>query len=47
MIVGVTERSIERNIQKLQKENILERVGPAKGGYWKVSLDNTGEHNEQ
>ncbi len=47
VIVGVTERSIERNIQKLQKENILERVGPAKGGFWKVSLDNTGEHNEQ
>ncbi len=35
-IVGVTERSIERNIQKLQEENRLRRVGPAKGGHWKV-----------
>ncbi|MCK4678243.1 MAG: putative DNA binding domain-containing protein [Bacteroidales bacterium] len=35
-IIGVTERSIERNIQKLQKENKLQRIGPAKGGYWKV-----------
>ena len=34
--IGVTERSIERNIQKLQKDGILERIGPAKGGYWKI-----------
>ncbi len=35
-IIGITERSIERNIQKLQKERIILRIGPAKGGYWKV-----------
>ena len=34
--IGVTERSIERNIQKLQKEGIVQRIGPAKGGYWKI-----------
>ena len=37
ILIGVTERSIERNIQKLQKEGKLKRVGPAKGGYWQVS----------
>jgi ATP-dependent DNA helicase RecG len=37
ILIGVTERSIERNIQKLQKEGELKRVGPAKGGYWQVS----------
>jgi ATP-dependent DNA helicase RecG len=34
--IGVTERSIERNIQRLQRDNLLRRVGPAKGGHWKV-----------
>lgn len=36
VIVGVTERSIERNIQKLHKDNLLERVGAANGGSWEV-----------
>ena len=35
-IIGVTERSIERNIQKLQRNGIIRRIGPAKGGYWEV-----------
>ncbi len=32
----VTERSIERNIQKLRTEGRLQRIGPARGGYWEV-----------
>jgi ATP-dependent DNA helicase RecG len=35
-MIGVTTRSIERNIQKLQKQGRLRRVGPDKGGYWEV-----------
>ncbi len=35
-IIGVTERSIERNIKKLQAQNRLRRIGPAKGGHWEV-----------
>ena len=38
-LLGVTPRSIERNLQKLQAENRLTRIGPAKGGYWKVLLN--------
>jgi len=34
--IGVTERSIERNIQKLQQNGKLIRIGPAKGGHWKI-----------
>jgi len=34
--IGVTGRSIERNIQKLQQYGKLKRVEPAKGGYWEV-----------
>jgi ATP-dependent DNA helicase RecG len=32
LLFGVTERSIERNIQKLQIDGRLHRIGPAKGG---------------
>jgi len=34
--IGISERSIERNIQKLHIEKKLRREGPAKGGYWKL-----------
>lgn len=35
--IGVSSRSIERNLQNLQKDKKLERIGSAKGGYWKVN----------
>ncbi|MFN7460834.1 MAG: ATP-binding protein [Akkermansiaceae bacterium] len=34
--IGITERSIERTIKKLQEEGRLRRIGPAKGGHWEV-----------
>ena len=37
--IGITERSIERSISQLQKNNKIVRVGPDKGGYWKVILN--------
>jgi len=36
-LIGVTERFIERNIQKLQSLGLLERIGGRKEGHWKVS----------
>jgi ATP-dependent DNA helicase RecG len=33
---GVAPRSIERNIQNLQKQGLLRRIGPDKGGHWEV-----------
>lgn len=35
-IAGVTTRSVERNIKKLQDAGRLRRVGPGKGGHWEV-----------
>ncbi|MCG2738640.1 MAG: winged helix-turn-helix transcriptional regulator [Syntrophaceae bacterium] len=35
-LIGVTERSIERNIRKLQEQGQLRRIGPAKGGHWEI-----------
>ena len=37
--IGITERSIERNIKKLQEEGKIKRSGPAKGGYWQILAD--------
>ena len=35
-IIGISQRKIEENISKLKKKGVLRRIGPAKGGYWKV-----------
>ena len=37
--IGVTERSIERNIQKLQQEGFLRRSCGRKEGRWDVILN--------
>jgi len=39
-LIGVTERSIERNIRRLQAQGRLRRIGPDKGGHWEV-IDKT------
>ena len=35
-LTGVTERSIQRNLSRLQAEKRLCRIGPARGGHWQV-----------
>lgn len=35
-LLQVTDRTIERDIQKLMKMEILERVGSGRSGYWKI-----------
>lgn len=35
-ILGITEKSIYKNIEKLKQKGILKRVGPAKGGHWEI-----------
>ncbi|MDP2908989.1 MAG: winged helix-turn-helix transcriptional regulator, partial [Nanoarchaeota archaeon] len=37
-IAGISERKIKENIAKLKKKGLLKRIGPAKGGHWKVIL---------
>jgi len=34
--IGITERSVQRNIQKLQKDGLLSRVGGRKVGHWEL-----------
>ncbi|MCK4607879.1 MAG: putative DNA binding domain-containing protein [Gammaproteobacteria bacterium] len=35
-LIGITERSVQRNIQKLQSDGLLQRIGGRKEGYWKI-----------
>ncbi len=35
--IGVTARTIERNLKKLQDQKKITRVGGAKGGHWELS----------
>ncbi len=34
--IGITDKGIEWQLRKLKEENILKRVGPAKGGHWEI-----------
>jgi ATP-dependent DNA helicase RecG len=36
-LIGITERSVQRNMQKLQQIGMLRRVGGRKDGYWEVN----------
>jgi predicted HTH transcriptional regulator len=37
LIVGISRRKIEENLSKLKLFGIIERIGPDKGGYWKIN----------
>jgi ATP-dependent DNA helicase RecG len=34
--LGITSRAVEKQISQLKKQGKLQRIGPAKGGHWKV-----------
>ena len=34
--IGITEKSIYINIEKLKQKGLLKRIGPAKGGHWEI-----------
>ena len=36
-IVGISSRKIKEYIAKLKTKNLLKRIGPAKGGHWKIT----------
>lgn len=36
-IIGITSDGVKYNLDKLKKENIIQRIGPDKGGYWKIT----------
>ncbi len=38
-LIGISSTAIDKNIEKLKRIGIIERVGPAKGGIWKIITD--------
>jgi ATP-dependent DNA helicase RecG len=36
-VIGITERAVEKQLAKLKEKDIIDRVGPDKGGYWKIN----------
>jgi ATP-dependent DNA helicase RecG len=36
-LIGITERSVQRSIQSLQKDGLLRRIGGRKEGHWEVT----------
>lgn len=34
--IGISAKAIEKHLANLKASGIIERIGPAKGGYWKV-----------
>ena len=39
-LLGLTQRTVQRYLKQLQNKNIIERIGPAKGGYWQIIQSN-------
>lgn len=37
-IIGITQSTIQKHINTLKTKKIIERIGPAKGGYWRVTV---------
>jgi ATP-dependent DNA helicase RecG len=35
-IMDISDDGIKWNLNKLKNEGLIERVGPDKGGYWKI-----------
>ena len=36
--LGISERTLKRNIKELKERGYIERIGARKNGYWKVNL---------
>ena len=34
--IGISAKSVEKHLANLKADGIIERIGPAKGGYWRV-----------
>jgi ATP-dependent DNA helicase RecG len=35
-IIGISQKGVEWQVAQLKKDGLLERIGPTKGGHWKI-----------
>ena len=40
---SLSEDGVKYNLKTLQQKGVIKRIGPAKGGYWKVLSDETSD----
>jgi ATP-dependent DNA helicase RecG len=38
--LNIAERTAQRDLKRLKSKEIIERIGPDKGGYWKIKDKN-------
>jgi ATP-dependent DNA helicase RecG len=38
--LNITRSTIQKHIEKLKSREVIERIGPDKGGYWKIEDEN-------
>jgi ATP-dependent DNA helicase RecG len=38
VLLNITERTAQRDLNKLKDKNIVKRIGPDKGGFWEISF---------
>ncbi|MGZ8159196.1 MAG: Fic family protein [Methylobacter sp.] len=43
--IGVSSRTIERHLQKLQQQGVLKRIGSTKSGHWQVQANGNQERD--
>ncbi|MBQ3249356.1 MAG: winged helix-turn-helix transcriptional regulator [Alistipes sp.] len=34
--IGISSKAVEKHLARLKADGIIERIGSAKGGYWRV-----------
>lgn len=34
--IGISAKAVEKHLANLKADGAIERIGPAKGGYWRV-----------
>ena len=39
-VLSITSRTTQRDLTALREKNIIKRVGPDKGGYWEILINN-------
>ena len=45
-LLKVNHKTIKREISKLKAKGLIERIGPDKGGYWKINSLKTHSRND-
>ena len=37
-VIGVSAKAVEKQLKKLKSKGVINRIGPDKGGFWKINI---------